>query len=185
MAVGRIDEARPIVARLEASAAGRDRPWAAGTAARGRALLAEAAGDLGEAEAAAEESSAALDRSGHPFETARSRLVLGRILRRSRQRRRARQVLEDARDTFRELGARAWVTRAEEELARIGGRTSAGGELTPTERRVAELVAEGRTNREVAATLVVSERTVESTLTQIYRKLDVRSRTELARKLAS
>ena len=58
-----------------------------------------------------------------------------------------------------------------------------GDGLTPTERRIAELVAEGKTNKEVAAILVVAERTVESALTQIYRKLDVRSRTELARKL--
>ena len=57
--------------------------------------------------------------------------------------------------------------------------------LTPTERRIAELVAEGKTNKEVAAILVVADRTVESALTQIYRKLDVRSRTELAHKLAS
>jgi DNA-binding NarL/FixJ family response regulator len=73
---------------------------------------------------------------------------------------------------------------AKAELARIGGRAPAGDELTPSERRIAELVTEGRTNREVAAILVVSERTVESALTHIYRKLGVRSRTELARRLS-
>jgi DNA-binding NarL/FixJ family response regulator len=77
-----------------------------------------------------------------------------------------------------------WAAKARAELSRIGGRRSSGDELTPTEQRIAELVAAGNTNREVAATLVVAERTVESALTQIYRKLDVRSRTELARKLA-
>ena len=76
---------------------------------------------------------------------------------------------------------RAEKTRAE--LARIGGRPPSSDELTPTEQRIAALVAEGKTNKEVAAILVVADRTVESALTQIYRKLDVRSRTELARKL--
>jgi DNA-binding NarL/FixJ family response regulator len=77
-----------------------------------------------------------------------------------------------------------WVVKARAQLARIGGRAPAGDEPTPSERRISELVAEGKTNREVAAVLVVTERTVESALTQIYRKLAVRSRTELARKLA-
>jgi DNA-binding NarL/FixJ family response regulator len=84
-----------------------------------------------------------------------------------------------------ELGAPLWSERAKNEIARIGGRAPAGDELTPSERRIAELVADGKTNKEVAAILVVTDRTVESALTQIYRKLDVRSRTELARKLAS
>jgi DNA-binding CsgD family transcriptional regulator len=90
----------------------------------------------------------------------------------------------EALAVFESLEAPLWATKARADLARIGGRRSAGEGLTPTERRIAELVAEGNTNKEVAAVLVVAERTVESALTQIYRKLDVRSRTELARKLA-
>jgi DNA-binding CsgD family transcriptional regulator len=74
------------------------------------------------------------------------------------------------------------VERARAELGRIGGRVRTG-ELSPAERRVAALVAEGRTNREVAAALFLSERTVESHLTRVYSKLHVRSRTELARAL--
>jgi len=88
-----------------------------------------------------------------------------------------------ARNLFLELGARLWTERTEAELGRIGGRAPADGVLTPTEQRIAELVAEGRTNKEIAAVLVVAERTVESALTQIYRKLDVRSRTELTRRI--
>ena len=72
--------------------------------------------------------------------------------------------------------------RARDELGRIGGRTRDEG-LSPAERRVAVLVAEGRTNREVAAALFLGERTVASHLTHIYAKLGVRSRTELARRL--
>lgn len=77
------------------------------------------------------------------------------------------------------MGARLWVERAREELARIGGRAPSGG-LTPTEERVADLVAAGRSNKEVADALFVSVRTVEANLTRIYAKLAIRSRTELA-----
>ena len=153
-------------------------------ASRGRALLTAATGDLDRAARYAERSLEDLERAGQPFETARSWLVLGQIHRRAKQRRLARECLERASNAFAELGARLWVERAQQEIARIGGRSPTGDELTPTERRVAELVAGGKTNKEVAAALVVAERTVESTLTQIYRKLDVRSRTELARRLS-
>ena len=72
-------------------------------------------------------------------------------------------------------------TRAE--LRRIGGRAPSRGELTEAERRIAALVAEGRTNREVAAALFITEHTVEAALTRAYRKLGVRSRAELAHQL--
>ena len=120
-----------------------------------------------------------------PLELARTLLAKGQVERRARQKSAARRTLQQALGIFEELGAPLWAARARAELARIGGRAPAGDGLTPTERRIAELVAEGKTNKEVAAILVVAERTVESALTQIYRKLDVRSRTELARKLAS
>lgn len=85
---------------------------------------------------------------------------------------------------FASLGARLWEERAAAELARIGGRAPASGALTPVERRVVELVAAGSTNREVAAALFLSTRTVEGHLSRVYGKLGVRSRVELARKLA-
>jgi DNA-binding NarL/FixJ family response regulator len=84
---------------------------------------------------------------------------------------------------FDELGARLWSERTRRELRRISGRAPSRGKLTPTERRVAELVAEGRTNKEVAAALYVAPRTVEGTLSRVYTKLGVRSRTELVRRL--
>jgi DNA-binding NarL/FixJ family response regulator len=93
------------------------------------------------------------------------------------------EALQQALMGFDELGATLWAAKARAELGRIGGRTSSRDELTASEQRVAALVAEGRTNKEVAAALVVSVHTVESALTQVYRKLDVRSRTELARRL--
>jgi DNA-binding NarL/FixJ family response regulator len=93
-------------------------------------------------------------------------------------------MLDEAAVAFSRLGARPWEDKARSELARVGGRTPAArGELTPTERRVAELVAEGRSNREVAATMFVSVKTVDVYLSRIYTKLGIHSRTVLARRL--
>ena len=92
----------------------------------------------------------------------------------------ARAATAAALETFEALGAGCWAQTARAELGHIGGRTRADG-LSPAEQRVASLVAEGRTNREIAAALFLAERTVASHLTHIYLKLGVRSRTELAR----
>ena len=121
-------------------------------------------------------------RSAIPFGRARALLALGIVRRRARQKRAARDAILAALAGFEELGAATWIEEARGELGRIGGRTREEG-LTPAERRVAALVAEGRTNREVAAALFLGERTVASHLTHIYAKLGVRSRTELARKV--
>jgi DNA-binding CsgD family transcriptional regulator len=109
-------------------------------------------------------------------------LGLGVVRRRARQKRGAREAIEAALDGFEQLGAATWAEKARSELGRIGGRRREEG-LTPAERRVAVLVAEGRTNREVAAALFLTERTVASHLSHVYAKLGVRSRTELARQL--
>jgi DNA-binding NarL/FixJ family response regulator len=106
------------------------------------------------------------------------------VQRHARRRRDARASLTEALSIFEQLGANVWAQNAQAELDRIGGRAPATGDLTPSEARIAKLVAEGKTNKEVAAALGVADRTVESALTQIYRKLDVRSRTQLTRKLA-
>jgi DNA-binding CsgD family transcriptional regulator len=116
---------------------------------------------------------------GDPFGTARARLALGMVRRRARQKSPARAATTAALDAFESLGATCWAARARAELGQIGGRTRQEG-LTAAERRVASLVADGKTNREIAAALFLSERTVASHLTHIYVKLGVRSRTELA-----
>ena len=95
----------------------------------------------------------------------------------------ARETFGEALRGFEALGAARWIQRTQAELAQIGGRVREDG-LTPSEVRVAELVTRGRTNREVAAALFLSEKTVESHLSHIYAKLEVRSRTELARDFA-
>jgi DNA-binding CsgD family transcriptional regulator len=81
------------------------------------------------------------------------------------------------------LGAPLWAARAREGLARIGGRTAGSG-LTPTERRIAELAAQGSSNKEIAAALFVTVKTVEATLSRVYRKLGIRSRAALGHTLA-
>jgi DNA-binding CsgD family transcriptional regulator len=114
-----------------------------------------------------------------PFVKAKTLLALGAVLRRVKRRRQAREILEEARALFEGLGAAPWVEEADLELRRISGRAAVRGALTPAEERVAALVAGGKTNREVAAALFLSDRTVEGHLSRIYAKLGVRSRTEL------
>src|SRR5262249_39941997 len=120
-----------------------------------------------------------------PFERARTLLASGEIHRRARHKRLARDALDQALAIFEDIGARVWAARVRAERARIGGRAPAPLDLTPTERQVADLVASGMRNKEVAAALFMSTNTVQSTLSHIYRKLGVRSRTELASKLLS
>ena len=100
--------------------------------------------------------------------------------RRAKQKAAARETLERARATFDRVGAGLWAEKARAELGRIGGRAASRWELTPTEEQVAALVAAGHTNREVAAELFMSVRTVDWNLRKIYGKLGIHSRRELA-----
>ena len=120
----------------------------------------------------------------HPFEVARTQLARGLLLRRQSQKREARESIGEALATFERLGARRWAERAETELAHVGGRPTSPGKLTATEQQIAELVAGGRSNQEVARALHVSPKTVEWNLSKVYRKLHLRSRTELTATLA-
>jgi len=148
-------------------------------------MLLTAMGELEQAASTIVEALAAHDHQPIAYEHARSLLVAGGIQRRRRQRSVARASLELAREKFAALGATAWVQRCDSELARLGLRRGAGSqELTASERRIAELAATGLTNREVAATLFVSPKTVEATLARAYRKLGIRSRAELGRRMA-
>jgi DNA-binding CsgD family transcriptional regulator len=92
-------------------------------------------------------------------------------------------TLDNALFQFERIGAALWAERARGELRRISGRAPTTGALTPAEERVAALVAGGKTNREVAAALFLSERTVEGHLSRIFGKLGVRHRAEVARAL--
>jgi DNA-binding CsgD family transcriptional regulator len=183
IAAGELDEAERRLTPWEERALALDRAWAIAILARCRALLCAARGDLEGAFAAFDDALAAHERSVYPFEHARTLLAQGVTQRRAKQRGAARVTLEQALAIFERLGAPVWAEKARSELARIGGRAPARGELTEAERRIAALVAEGRTNREVAAALFVTEHTVEGALTRAYRKLGIRSRAELAHRL--
>lgn len=181
--MGDHDGAAGLLEDLEGLGRTSGRPWALSQALRLRALVAADAGSTDDALALIDDALVLHQRVPGPFDRGRTLLARGTVLRRGRRRREARESLRQALAIFDGLGTPLWAAKAHAELARIGGRPPAGDELTPGERRIAELVAVGKTNKEVAAILVVADRTVESALTQIYRKLDVRSRTELARKL--
>jgi DNA-binding CsgD family transcriptional regulator len=177
----RVDEAAGILDAWEADAArlGRKRMLAHATRCRG--LVAAARGAVDEAASLLEDAVAQHEHAGDRFGRARALLALGVVRRRQRQKRDARDAIGAALAGFEQLGAATWIGKAHAELGRIGGRKRAEG-LTAAERRVAMLVAEGRTNREVAAALFLGERTVETHLSHVYAKLGVRSRTELARR---
>jgi DNA-binding CsgD family transcriptional regulator len=155
--------------------------WTLGHVTRCRGLVEAARGNVRQAASLLEEAAAQHAAAQDAFGRARAMLALGIVLRRNRQKRAARDAIAAAFAGFAELGAATWVERARAEQGRIGGRTHEPG-LTSAERRVAALVAEGQTNREVAAALFLGERTVETHLSHVYAKLGVRSRAELARR---
>lgn len=158
------------------------RPWALATAARCRAHLASVKGDHDGAQAACDEALAAHDRLPMPFELGRTLLVKGMTERRAKRKSAAAASFGRALAIFEHLGAVLWAGKARQELTGTGARPPGGG-LTPTERRVADLIAQGRSNREVARALFVTENTVQTHARHIFQKLGVRSRTELAARL--
>jgi ATP/maltotriose-dependent transcriptional regulator MalT len=180
---GRRDEAERTLATFEREAAQTERTWALAASGRCRGLLAEE----GRFE---REFAGALGWHGRtptPFERARTELCFGERLRRAGRRVQARAQLRAALATFERLGARPWADRVQSELRaseHVRRRAaSAAEELTPQELQVALVVVTGATNRQAAATLFLSPKTIEFHLRNIFRKLDVRSRTELAYRL--
>jgi DNA-binding CsgD family transcriptional regulator len=183
IALGDLATAEELLAWFEGNATRLGRRSALASAARCRGLLAGARGDVDGAVAALRQAVDLHDGVPIPLELARTQLAYGSALRRSRQKAAARSALEAAAGGFDAIGARVWAERAKAELARVGGRPPASGALTPTERRVAELVAQGLQTKQVAGRLFVSPKTVEGHLSRIYGKLGVSSRTELAHRL--
>ena len=179
VALGELDRANELLVDHEEKGRACDRPWALATAARCRGLLAAARGEGPASMAAFEHAMEQHARVQMPFELGRTLLALGGAQRRFKQWRAAGASLRAALDTFEALGAPLWADKARAELARAGGRAASPGELTATEQQVAALVAEGRTNREVADALFVSVKTVEANLSRIFQKLGIRSRRQL------
>jgi len=183
---GRPTEATEVIGRLAGLAAAQDHPWGLATADRAKAVVA-LAGGYDEAAAAQLAGAAAAYRAlGLGWDAARALLVLGRAQRRAKKRAAARDSLQAARDGFEQLGCPGWAAAAAAELDRISGRrAAAAGALTPGERRVAELVAAGLSNKQVAGQLYLSVNTVQARLSQVYAKLGVGSRAQLARHLGT
>jgi DNA-binding CsgD family transcriptional regulator len=177
----RLTEAAQVVEMLEANGRRLDRPWMLATGFRCRALMLAVRGDIGGATAAAQKAMAEHDRLAMPFEEARTRLLLGQLHRRQRQRNAASTELRHALTAFEALDTPLWADRVRSELARANVAPTSGDQLTPSEHRVAELTASGMTYREVATALCISPKTVEVNLSRIYRKLGIHSRAELGR----
>jgi DNA-binding CsgD family transcriptional regulator len=180
--LGRVDDAARVLDLWEADATRLGREWVLAHVTRCRGLVAGAE-DTAEALALLERAVAEHEVVGDPFGRARALLALGVARRRDRQKRPAREAIEAALAGFETVGAVGWAEKARAEVGRVGGRAPSDGELTPTELRLAELVAEGRSNKEIAAVLFVTPKTVGTTLSRLYAKLGVHSRTELIRRL--
>jgi DNA-binding CsgD family transcriptional regulator len=176
---GHLDRAERLLTSFDEAAQRLDRGWARMNAGRCRALLASARGDLQAAAYAAAEATALGETVELRVEFARTLLTAGQIEWRRRRKRAAAELISRAAAIFDASGAALWATRARDELDRTTLRRARDNELTDAERRVATLAAAGHTNREVAAQLFVSTKTVEATLQRAYRKLGIRSRAEL------
>jgi DNA-binding CsgD family transcriptional regulator len=149
--------------------------------------LAAARGDPQDALAHFQRALQEHQRVSRPFDLAPTLRAQGMVLRRDKHKTAAKAALEQALGSFEQLGALLWAESTKTELDRVGLRRAApvdASGITAAEAKVAELVAAGRTNREVASELFMSPKTVEAHLSRIYRKLGVRSRAELAHKLS-
>ena len=184
VALERFDEAAELTRQLDVATQANNHPWSTAMSWRCHGLMKAARGERVAALELLERALAEHERLPMPFEEARTRLLFGSVLRRAGHRSAARSELEVARAMFLRLGTPIQERQASAELDSIGGRRRLDTELTSVEQRIAGLVAAGQTNREVAAATSTSVRTVEAHLGRIYRKLGIRSRTELAARSA-
>jgi DNA-binding CsgD family transcriptional regulator len=195
VAIGELEEAEATIHGARAAIA--HRTHNAGVTAqlnRAEALLQTERGNV---DAAVDLLGAAIRRFellGQPIEQGHTLLVLGQVERRRRRYAAARSAVTEALSIFTRIGAKPWIEQANRTLSRVDGTgdvrpqrrevsQSPLAALTGTEARIAAMVREGASNREIATRMFLSVKTVEATLTRIYRKLGVRSRTQLSSKL--
>jgi DNA-binding CsgD family transcriptional regulator len=178
-ALGETGLAEAHLRRLDARGRALRRPWALAAAARCRAHLAGMAGDHDAARAACARALAEHERLPMPFELGRTLLTKGITERRARRKSAAWESFGQALAIFERLGAPLWAAKARRELSAATARPIASG-LTQTQHRVAALIAQGQTNREIAAAMFITVNTVQTHVRHIFQKLGVRSRTELA-----
>ncbi len=181
---GKSEQAKPVLEQLMERTEASGTEWALATHARSRALL----GDAEEAEALYLEAIERLVPTPLQFEVARTRMLFGEWLRRQRRQRDARDQLRRANELFLEFGMMGFADRTASELRATGEPvqkrmvdTRLG--LTPQEARIATLAAHGSTNQEIAEQMFISSATVEYHLWKVYRKLGIKSRTQIAGKL--
>jgi DNA-binding CsgD family transcriptional regulator len=186
LTLGEFEQAERLLDPFEHNGRALDRPWALAASARCRGLLLAGERDLEAAVAAVESARAYHKQLQMPFEFGRTLLIAGQIQRRLRQKRAAKESLDHAKAIFDELGTPLWSAKASSQLSRLGLRRPAsdGIGLTQTEKRVAALAASGLTNREIAAQLFVSPKTVQANLGKVYAKLGIHSRAELGAQAA-
>jgi DNA-binding CsgD family transcriptional regulator len=185
ISLGELERARSYLGAYEENSRRFGSAWAGACAARCRGVLCAADGDLAGALAAFDDALLQLADSPFAFELGRTLLCQGMARRQASQKKAAREALEQALAIFEEVGAQLWAEKARAELARIGGRRAGGDDLTETEKRVADLAAAGRSNKEIAAALFMGVSTVEAHLSHVYRKLGIRSRAGLGSRLAT
>jgi DNA-binding CsgD family transcriptional regulator len=178
---GNVEQAVPVLERLVESTDAGGSEWALGTQARCRALLSDGKG----AESLYQEALERFLPTPMTFEVARTRLLYGEWLRRQQRQKDARDQLRSAHDDFEDFGMSGFADRAASELLATGVRARKRTvetrlDLTPQEMRISELAAQGATNHDIAGQLFISPATVEYHLTRVYRKLGIRSRTQLA-----
>lgn len=180
---GRLDEADRLLAPHETVARSRGHRSALARLGYARGRLLGTAGDIHSARRRFEESLDLLETTADRYDLTRVNFAYGQTLRRAGKRAEADRVIGTARDLYRALGAETYVARCDRELKAGGVRQRRGerhdAELTPQEEAVVALVIRGMTNREAAAELFISPKTVQYHLTRIYAKLGVRSRAEL------
>ena len=175
----RAQKARAYLDRHEHYARQAGSPLALACVARCRGLLAAAEGDNDAASETLEQAVMELQALPYPLEYGRALLCLGSVYRKAKRKGAARDALERSEAIFKGLGARLWAEKSAAELRRISGRRRGSVSLTETEERVARLAANGRSNKQIAAELLISVHTVGAHLSQIYRKLGISSRSEL------
>jgi DNA-binding CsgD family transcriptional regulator len=181
--MGRQADAVSLIEELERNGERLGRSWMLAVGARCRSMWLAANGDVTAAARMAQDAMAEHERLPMPFERARTQLLLGQLQRRQRQKEVASATLREAMQGFEDMGAPLWRDRARAELARVNVAPTQDLILTPSEQRVANLAASGMTNRDVAAALFISPKTVEANLARVYRKLGISSRAELGRRI--
>ncbi|WP_018350855.1 helix-turn-helix transcriptional regulator [Longispora albida] len=183
VAAGEHDEGHAVITRTRQAASTLDRPGVLAALDRAEGLYRSALGDPAGAIDLLDRSAAGFALLGLPVEHGRTLLALGQVERRRRRRSAARDAMSAAFAAFEQAAARPWAELALTALDQLDAPAEPGPPLTTTELRIAELVGRGASNREIAARLFLSVKTVEATLTRVYRKLGVRSRTQLCTRL--